>query len=101
MHEAAHQLEALLGEVRPTRAGILTVLQGDRQLIITETFARPFATTHVEDLAMLEHHDDDTWTLHVRSPDGARETFLDVAEHQPLDVILSELRDDPSGYFWG
>ena len=101
MHEAARQLEALLGEVQPTRPGVLEVLEGDGCLIITETFARPFTTTHVEELAMLLHHDDDTWTLHVRSPDGEWEPFLDVAEHQPLDVILSELRDDPSGYFWG
>ncbi|HUX03988.1 MAG TPA: DUF3024 domain-containing protein [Acidimicrobiales bacterium] len=50
---------------------------------------------------MLEHHDDDTWTLHVRSPEGEWEVFFDVAEHRPFDVILSELRDDPSGYFWG
>ncbi len=101
MHEAVAQLEALLGEVRPTRAGVLAVLEGDGQLIITETFARPFATTHVEELAMLEHHDDDTWTMHVRSPEGVWERFFDVAEHQSLDVILGELRDDPSGYFWG
>ena len=101
MHEAARQLEALLGEVRPTRPGVLAVLEGDGQLIITETFTRPFATSHVEELAMLVRHDDDTWTLQVRSPDGAWETFFDVAEHQPLGFILSELRDDPSGFFWG
>ena len=101
MHEAARQLEALLGEVQPTRPGVLEVHEGDCQLIITETFARPLTTTHVEELAMLLHHDDDTWTLHVRSPNGEWEPFLDVAERQPLDVILSKLRDDPSGYFWG
>ena len=100
MHEAA-QLEALLGEVRPTRGGVLAVLGGGDRLIIIETFARPFAVTQVEELAMLEHHDDDTWTLHVRSPEGEWEVFFDVAEHQPFDVILSELHDDPSGYFWG
>ncbi len=101
MHEAARQLQALLGEVRPTRPGVLGVLEGDGCLIVTETFARPFATTHIEELAMLVRHDDDTWTLHVRAPDGEWEIFLDVAEYQSLEVILNELREDPSGYFWG
>ncbi len=50
---------------------------------------------------MLVRHDDDTWTLHVRAPDGEWEIFLDVAEYQSLEVILNELREDPSGYFWG
>ena len=101
MDEAARQLRALLAEVRPTRPGVLEVTESNNQLIITETFARPFATTQIEELAMLERHDDGTWTLHARAPNGEWEMFLDVAEHQSLEVILTELRDDPSGYFWG
>ena len=100
MHEVA-RLEALLGGVRPTRGGVLAVLGENDRLIITETFARPFTVTQVEEIALLEHHGDDTWTLHVHSPEGEWEVFFDVAEHQPFDVILSELHDDPSGYFWG
>jgi len=101
VHEAASQLEALLDEVTVSRSGVLAVVERADRLIITETFARPFSTTQVEELAMLEHHDDETWTLHVRSPEGEWEVFFDVAEHQPFDVILHELRDDPSGFFWG
>jgi hypothetical protein len=101
VHEAAIQLEAVLREIHPSRPGVLSVLEAGDLLVITETFERPFARTQVEELAQLEHHDDDTWTLHVRSPEGEWEVFFDIAEHQPFDVILSELRDDSSGYFWG
>lgn len=101
MREAADQLRDLLERVIVTRPGVLAVVELEDRLIITERFERPFATTTVNELAMLERHEDDTWTLHVRSPDDEWENFFDVAPRQPLDVILAELRDDPSGYFWG
>jgi hypothetical protein len=77
------------------------VVERDDQLIITETFTRLFATTQVEELAMLEHHADETWALHVRASDGEWEMYFDAPGHQPLGAILAELRHDPSGYFWG
>ena len=52
-------------------------------------------------LAQLRLEEDDTWTLYVTDDDQGWELFFDVADHQPLEVLLEELTNDPSSYFWG
>ena len=52
-------------------------------------------------LAQLRLEDDGTWTLYVTDDDEGWELFFDVADHQPLEVLLEELTNDPSSYFWG
>ena len=52
-------------------------------------------------LAQLRLEDDGTWTLYVTDDDEGWELFFDVADHQPLEVLLEELANDPSSYFWG
>jgi hypothetical protein len=97
---AVRQLREVLDEVVATRPGVLNIVEFGDHLIITETFERTFSPAQVEELALLQHHDDDTWTLHVLTHDEWEE-FLDLPDHQPFDVILAELRDDASSYFWG
>ena len=52
-------------------------------------------------LAQLRLEDDDTWTMYTTDDDDEWELFFDVADHQPLAVLLEELTEDPSSYFWG
>ena len=52
-------------------------------------------------LAQLRLEDDGSWTMYATDDDDQWEPFFDVADHQPLDVLLEELTDDPSSYFWG
>lgn len=52
-------------------------------------------------LAQLRLEDDGTWTLYVTDDDEGWELFFDVADRQPLEVLLEELANDPSSYFWG
>ncbi|MHB1089442.1 MAG: DUF3024 domain-containing protein [Acidimicrobiales bacterium] len=100
MNEAVHKLREVLDQVVATRPGVLDIVEFGDDLIITETFEPTFSSAQVEELALLQHHDDDTWTLHVLTHDEW-EVSLDLPSHQPFDVILAELRDDPSNYFWG
>jgi len=52
-------------------------------------------------LAQLRLEDDGSWTMYATDDDDQWEPFFDVADHQPLEVLLTELTEDPSSYFWG
>jgi hypothetical protein len=52
-------------------------------------------------LAQLRLEDDSTWTMYATDDDDQWELFFDVADHQPFEVLLKELTEDPSSYFWG
>jgi hypothetical protein len=52
-------------------------------------------------LAQLRLEEDGTWTLYATDDDDQWELFFDVADHQPLQVLLEELTEDQSSYFWG
>lgn len=52
-------------------------------------------------LAQLRLEDDGSWTMYATDDDDQWELFIDVADHQPLEVLLEELTEDPSSYFWG
>ena len=52
-------------------------------------------------LAQLRLEDDGTWTMYTTDDDDEWELFFDLADHQPLEVLLEELTEDPSSYFWG
>ena len=97
MDDAARQVRELIDRVGPHHYDVIPV--GD-DLVIVE-FATVLGMPSDVELAKLENHGDGTWTLHVRSPDDEWEIFFDVPARQPIEVILAELRDDPSGYFWG
>ncbi len=97
MNEAAQKIRELITQVGPHHYDVIPV---DEDIVIIE-FVDVLGLPNGIELAKLERHDDDTWTLHVQSPDEEWEVFLDVPARQPLEVILAELRDDPSGYFWG
>jgi hypothetical protein len=52
-------------------------------------------------LAQLRLEDDGSWTMYTTDDDDQWELFFDLADHQPLEVLLEELTEDPSSYFWG
>jgi hypothetical protein len=93
----ARQVRELIDRVGPHYYDVIPV--GD-DLVIIE-FTTVLGLPSDGELAKLENHGDGSWTLHVRSSDDEREAFFVVPARQPLEVILPELRDDPSGYFWG
>ena len=52
-------------------------------------------------VAQVRDEGNGTWTLYVGDRYGKWTTYLELDPRQPVDVIITELDDDPTGVFWG
>jgi len=52
-------------------------------------------------VAQLRYKENGTWTLFFGDRDGKWRMYVDLDPRQPIDVIITELEDDPTGVFWG
>ena len=52
-------------------------------------------------LARLRLEQDASWTLLTTDDEGRWEDCLWLDGHQLLEVLLEELDEDPTGFFWG
>ena len=52
-------------------------------------------------VAQVRDEGNGTWTLYVGDRYGKWTTHLELDPRQPVDVIITELDDDPTGVFWG
>jgi len=52
-------------------------------------------------IAQLRYEGEGTWTLYFGDRYGKWTMYFDLDAHQPIDVIIKELEDDPTCVFWG
>jgi LPS sulfotransferase NodH len=52
-------------------------------------------------IAQLRYEGDGTWTLYCADRNDRWTPYFDLDAHQPVDVIIDELENDPTCLFWG
>ncbi len=52
-------------------------------------------------VAQFRYQGDGTWSLHWADRNNRWHKVEDVDDALPMEVLLEELEDDPSGVFWG
>jgi hypothetical protein len=52
-------------------------------------------------IAQIRYEGEGLWTLYFGDRYGKWTEYLDLERCQPIDVIIAELEDDPTGVFWG
>lgn len=52
-------------------------------------------------IAQLRYDGDGRWTLYFGDRNGKWVLYFDLDPRQPIDVLIDELRDDPTCIFWG
>ena len=65
----------------------------------------PFESTSVEwtkaPIAQLRYDGEGLWTLYVADRNDKWSIYFHLDPKQPIDVIINELDEDPSCFFWG
>ncbi len=52
-------------------------------------------------IAQIRYEGDGTWTLYFGDRYDKWTLYFDLDSHQPIDVIINELEEDPTCLFWG
>lgn len=52
-------------------------------------------------IAQLRYEGDGEWTLYFGDRNGKWVMYFDLDPKQPVDVLINELKDDPTCIFWG
>jgi len=52
-------------------------------------------------IAQIRYEGDGTWTLYFGDRYNKWTMYFDLDSNQPIDVILDEMRVDPTSVFWG
>jgi hypothetical protein len=52
-------------------------------------------------IAQLRYEGEGVWTLYFGDRNGKWVMYFDLEPKQPVDVIVSELEEDPTCVFWG
>ena len=52
-------------------------------------------------IAQLRYEDDGTWSLYFGDRYGTWSEYFDLDRHQPIEVVINELAEDPTCVFWG